>query len=64
MKRNHDGEHEQIADLAFRIYEQDGRPEGMAEEHWRRAERALKMLKLSEPPVAETPEPSPENFRK
>jgi len=63
MKISHVSEHEQIADLAFRIYEQDGKPEGMAEEHWLRAERALRMLKLSEPPLNEMPEPSPENFR-
>lgn len=39
-----------ISELAFRIYEQEGRPEGMAEDHWRRAERALEQLRLSEPP--------------
>lgn len=63
MKIAHQTEHEQIADLAFRIYEQDGQPEGMAEEHWIRAEQALKTLKQNEVPEAETPEPSPENFR-
>jgi DNA-binding GntR family transcriptional regulator len=28
---------EEIARLAYRYYEEEGRPEGRAEEHWRRA---------------------------
>jgi hypothetical protein len=43
-------DYELVSELAFRIYEQEGCPEGMAEEHWRRAERALERLRLSEPP--------------
>lgn len=31
-----------IATLAYRFYEEEGRPEGMAEEHWLRAERELR----------------------
>lgn len=30
-----------IARLAFQFYEEEGRPEGRAEEHWRRAEQTL-----------------------
>jgi hypothetical protein len=35
-----DGAHfeEEIARLAYRYYEEEGRPEGRAEEHWRRAQ--------------------------
>ena len=29
---------EEIARLAFRFYEEEGRPDGRAAEHWRRAE--------------------------
>lgn len=50
-------DHELIADLAFKIYEQDNRPEGMALDHWLRAERALRQLRLSEPPLS-APRPS------
>jgi len=30
---------EEIARLAYRYYEEDGRPEGRAEEHWLRAQQ-------------------------
>lgn len=33
---------EEIARLAHRYYEEEGRPEGRAEEHWFRAEREIK----------------------
>lgn len=33
---------EEIARLAHRYYEEEGRPEGRAEEHWLRAEREIK----------------------
>ena len=33
---------DEIARLAFRYYEEEGRPEGRAEEHWFRAEREIK----------------------
>jgi len=32
----------EIARLAHRYYEEEGRPEGRAEEHWFRAEREIK----------------------
>ena len=31
------GRDQRIADLAYRIWEEDGRPEGSAEQHWLRA---------------------------
>ena len=31
------GRDQRIADLAYRIWEEDGRPEGRAEAHWLRA---------------------------
>lgn len=34
-------EQEQIAIVAYRIYEDEGRPEGKAEEHWARAEHVV-----------------------
>lgn len=38
------GQHfeEEIARLAYRYYEKEGRPEGRAEEHWRRAQEELR----------------------
>ena len=33
---------QEIARLAHRYYEEEGRPEGRAEEHWLRAEREIK----------------------
>jgi hypothetical protein len=32
----------EIARLAYRYYEEEGRPEGKAEEHWQRAEMEIK----------------------
>ena len=32
---------EEIRKRAHEIWEQEGRPEGLAEEHWRRAQREL-----------------------
>jgi Protein of unknown function (DUF2934) len=31
------GRDQRIADLAYRMWEEDGRPEGRAEQHWLRA---------------------------
>jgi hypothetical protein len=33
---------QEIADLAQKFWEEEGRPEGKAEEHWRRAEAELR----------------------
>lgn len=43
-------ERECIEELAYRIYLEEGRPTGCAEEHWIRAEKAFSILKLSNPP--------------
>jgi len=45
-------EQAQIAQLAFRIYECEGRPEGQAAEHWTRAERAIHEQRLPAPSMA------------
>lgn len=34
-------EHEQIESLAYRFYEEEGRPDGRADEHWARAEQFI-----------------------
>jgi hypothetical protein len=39
---------EQIASLAYELWEQAGRPEGRSEEHWREAEARLGILKLKD----------------
>ena len=37
-----DPSEEQIAELARSFWEKEGQPEGLAEEHWRRAEEQLR----------------------
>jgi hypothetical protein len=32
---------QQIRELAYRLWQEQGRPEGLAEEHWRQAEKLL-----------------------
>lgn len=32
----------EISDLAYRFYEEEGRPEGRASDHWLRAEREIR----------------------
>jgi len=34
--------HDEIASLARHFWEDDGRPAGKAEEHWKKAEKALR----------------------
>ena len=35
-------EREQIESLAYRLYEDEGKPEGRAEEHWARAQEMIR----------------------
>jgi hypothetical protein len=39
--------HEEIEILAYRIYEDEGKPEGRAEEHWARAEEFVHAQQLA-----------------
>jgi Protein of unknown function (DUF2934) len=34
-------EHEEIESLAYRLYEDEGKPEGRADEHWAKAEEIV-----------------------
>ena len=34
-------EHEEIESLAYRLYEDEGKPEGRAEDHWAKAEEIV-----------------------
>jgi hypothetical protein len=34
-------EHEQVESLAYRLYEDEGKPDGQADEHWARAEQFI-----------------------
>jgi hypothetical protein len=34
-------EHEEIESLAYRLYEDEGKPEGHAEKHWAKAEEII-----------------------
>ena len=40
-------EHEQIEDLAYRLYEDEGKPDGRAGEHWARAEEFIHSQRLA-----------------
>ena len=44
------GRDQRIADLAYRMWEEDGRPEGLAEAHWLRA--AVLVDELAPKPLA------------
>ena len=38
---------EEIENLAYRLYEDEGRPEGKAEEHWAKAEAVIRAQRLA-----------------
>lgn len=56
---------EQIAALAQRIYEEEGCPEGRAEDHWLQAEQILRYAatSFSSEPTVPPVEASREDFR-
>ena len=43
---------ERIRELARAIWEQEGRPEGQSERHWRMAEKAVEADEHAEPEVS------------
>lgn len=45
---------EQIRERAHQLWEQDGKPDGKADDYWHRARQEL------EQPEADTPQPMPE----
>lgn len=45
--------HDEIARLAYKIYEEEGRPDGHAPEHWCRAIRLLREQRVPLPPSHE-----------
>ncbi len=40
-------EHEHIESLAYRLYEDEGKPDGRADEHWARAEEIINSQRLA-----------------
>lgn len=40
-------EHEEIENFAYRLYEDEGKPEGRADEHWARAEQFIRAEHLA-----------------
>jgi Protein of unknown function (DUF2934) len=40
-------QHEQSESLAYRLYEDEGRPDGRAEEHWARAEESIHSQRMA-----------------
>jgi DUF2934 family protein len=40
-------EHEEIESLAYRPYEDEGKPDGRADEHWTRAEQFIQAERLA-----------------
>ena len=46
-------EHEEIENFAYRLYEDEGKPEGRADEHWASAEQFVHAERLAIPPSSE-----------
>jgi hypothetical protein len=40
-------EREEVESLAYRLYEEEGKPEGRAEEHWIRAQEFIRAQRLA-----------------
>jgi hypothetical protein len=55
------GQEQQVRERAYRLWEEEGRPEGRADAHWHEARRQV-MLEagLGEPVTRPEPEPPPE----
>jgi hypothetical protein len=49
-------ENEQIERLAYDLYEEEGKPDGRADEHWRRAEEFVHAQRLAIAASSEKPE--------
>ena len=49
---------EEIENLAYRLYEDEGRAEGKAEEHWAKAEAVIRAQRLA---IAKDSEEQPTN---
>jgi hypothetical protein len=61
--RMHQGDDEHIRRKAYEIWESEGRPQGLHDEHWRRARENFRQDKgaaeiSGETPATATPEPS------
>ena len=52
-------EHEEIENFAYRLYEDEGKPEGRADEHWARAEQFIHAERLA---IASSSEKTPTDF--
>ena len=53
-ENNHHPKQEDIAALAQKFWEEEGQPEGKAEEHWLRAEQQLRQDQPQAPVEAQT----------
>jgi len=51
MENNHTPATEDITALAHKIWEEEGKPEGKAEEHWLRAEKELSQRSQTQVPA-------------
>lgn len=49
------GRDQRIADLAYRMWEEDGRPEGRAEDHWLRAAMLIDEAAPKKKPAVKIP---------
>lgn len=56
---DHDPTPAQIATLAQQIWEEEGQPEGKAEEHWRRAEEQLRYWQATRGALSEAQDAPP-----
>jgi hypothetical protein len=57
------GEHreQRIRELAYAIWEQEGRPEGQSERHWETAEKAIEAAERAEVAVTMRADGAPES---
>ena len=56
---NTTGRDQRIADIAHKIWEEEGQPEGQAEAHWARAMAIVDAEVLAEKPAAKKAKASP-----
>ena len=52
-------EQEETESLAYRLYEDEGKPEGHAQEHWAKAEQFIRAQRLAIAEDSEEPRTSP-----
>lgn len=58
------GRDQRVADLAFRLWEEEGRPHGRAEDHWLRAAVLVDHTASAAKPAVSAKKPAPKKTAK